>query len=314
MAKYLLGRVGQAALVLWAAFTVTFVLLHVLPGDAILIKYQNPDLGLGPQQIADIRASYGADQPLWAQYGHAIGAFLNGDFGYSLQAGVPVAASIRTNLPPTLWLTGLGFLLAMGIAATIAFAASLAPFTWLRATIRSLPSLCVSIPTFWFGIALIQLFSFRLRLFPVIGAEGWRGLVLPVMTLAIPISAPLAQILVRGIDEVTTRPFVAVARAKGASHAWVLWRHVFRNAIPPALTIAGVLFGELLGGAIITETVFGLNGIGRMTQEAVNNQDAAVLQAVAVLSASGFVVINLLVDLLYPLLDPRLTRKGPVPS
>ncbi|MDR3437405.1 ABC transporter permease [Telmatospirillum sp.] len=314
MTRYLIERIGQAVIVLWAAFTVTFILLHVLPGDAILIKFQNPDLGLGPQQIAEIRASYGVDRPLWLQYGHAIGSFLSGDFGYSIQAGVPVSESIRANLPPTLWLTGLGSLLAAVIAMIIAFAASLSPFAWLRALVRSAPALFVSIPTFWLGIALIQIFSFRLRLLPVIGAEGWRGLILPVTTLAIPISAPLAQILVRAIDDVATRPFVAVARAKGATHAWVLWRHVFRNALPPALTVAGVLFGELLGGALITETVFGLNGIGRLTQDAVNNQDAAVLQAVAVLSAVGFVVVNLGVDLLHPLLDPRLARKERVLS
>jgi peptide/nickel transport system permease protein len=310
MTRYLFGRIGQAVLVLWAAFTVTFLLLQLLPGDAVLIKFQNPDLGLGPRQIAEIRAAYGADQSPWVRYGHAAGNFLRGDFGYSVQAGVPVAEGIRTNLPPTLWLTGAGSLLAAAIAAAIGFAASLAPFAWLRATVRAAPSLFVSIPTFWLGIALIQLFSFRLRLLPVIGAEGWRGLLLPVLTLAVPISAPLAQILVRSIDDVLTRPFVAVARAKGASQAWVLWRHVLRNAVPPAMTIAGLLFGELLGGAIITETVFGLNGIGRMTQDAVNSQDTAVLQAVAVISATGFVIVNLLVDLLYPLLDPRLTRQG----
>jgi peptide/nickel transport system permease protein len=175
--------------------------------------------------------------------------------------------------------------------------------------VRSLPSLFVSVPVFWLGILLIQVFSFQLKLIPVINPGKWQSLVLPVLALAIPISAPLAQVLMRNLDQVLTEPFVAVARAKGATRSWVLWRHVARNAMLPTLTIAGVLFGELLAGAVVTETVFGLNGIGSLTQRAVGNQDIAVLQALVVLSAAAFVVINLAVDLLYPVFDPRL-RSG----
>ncbi|MFE0752909.1 ABC transporter permease [Inquilinus sp. NPDC058860] len=310
MSRYLLGRVGQAVLVLWAAFTAAFILLQALPGDAILIKFQNPELGLSPDQIAEIRQSYGADSPLWSQYLHTLGDFLTGDFGTSVQAGVPVGQSLLANLPPTLWLAGLGFALAVLLAVAIAALSSLAAFSWLRSAIQSLPSLFVSVPTFWLGIMLIQVFSFRLKLIPVINPGPWEGLVLPVLTLAVPISAPLAQILVRSIDEISTHPFVAVARAKGASRAGVLWRHVARNALLPTLTIAGVLFGEILAGAVITETVFGLNGLGTLTERAVRNQDTAVIQAVVVLSAAGFVLVNLAVDLLAPVLDPRLRLRG----
>ncbi|CEO91176.1 conserved hypothetical protein (plasmid) [Sinorhizobium fredii HH103] len=308
--RYLLGRVGQALLVLWAAFTVSFVLLQAMPGDAILIKFQNPDLGLTQQQIADIRASYAADSPLWLQYVQSIGNFLTGSFGYSVQAGVPVSASLAAHLPVTLKLAMLGFLLASILAVAIAFLSSLAPFAWLRSAIQSIPSLFISVPTFWLGIMLIQIFSFRLKLVPVINPDPWQEFILPVITLAVPISAPLAQVLVRNIDEVLTRPFVAVARAKGATRNRVLWRHVAKNALLPTLTIAGVLFGELIAGAVVTETVFGLNGIGGLTERAVGSQDAAVLQAIVVLSAAAFVIINLIVDLLFPILDPRL-RSNP---
>lgn len=293
-------------MVLWAAFTIAFILLQALPGDALLIKFQNPDLGLSPRQIADIRAAYGADQAMWVQYVHAVGRALTGQFGYSVVSGVPVTEELAANFVPTLALTGFGFLTAVLVAIGITSLSLLTPFSGLRSLACSLPALFISIPTFWLGIEMIQVFSFHFRLVPVIGAEGWKGLILPVLTLAIPISAPLSQVLVRSIDDVQTQPFVAVARAKGASRFWVLSRHVLRNALPPTLTIAGVLFGELLGGAVITETVFGLNGIGRLIQEAVNNQDAAVLQAIVVISAVGFVIINMVVDLLYPLLDPRL--------
>ncbi|MFF2389177.1 ABC transporter permease [Agromyces sp. NPDC058104] len=307
---YLARRSGQALLVLAIAFTATFVLLQALPGDAILIKFESPELGLSPEQIAEIRQSYGADVPVWQQYLHTVAGFLAGDFGTSVQYGTPVHELIGSALPETLVLAGLGFLVAVVLAVVLAFLSTLAPFGWLRQALRSLPGVFVSVPVFWLGIVLIQVFSFQLRLVPVIGADPVQALILPVLTLAIPISAPLAQILARAIDDVQLSPFVAVVRAKGASPARVLWRDVARNATLPTITIAGVLIGELIGGAVVTETVFGRAGIGRLTEQAVANQDVAVLQAIVILAALVFVVVNLAVDLVYPILDPRLKRKA----
>ncbi|WP_167347698.1 ABC transporter permease [Type-D symbiont of Plautia stali] len=306
MQRSLLRRVGQSALVLWAAFTLSFLLLQVLPGDAVLIKFQNPDLGLSPDQIAEMRLAYGADNPLWQQYLHTLWAMLHGDFGYSVQAGVAVSDLLTSNLPATLQLALLGFALATLIAFALAALSRLPALRALRSLLQSVPALFISLPTFWLGIALIQLFSFQLRWIPVINPSPLQGLILPVITVAIPISAPLAQILLRSIDQVSTQPFVAVARAKGASQSRVLWRHVMRNALLPVLNVAGLLLGELIAGTLITETVFGLSGIGQLTQQAVNNQDVAVLQAVVMISALAFVLINLLVDALMPLFDPRL--------
>jgi peptide/nickel transport system permease protein len=308
MSRYILGRVGQAVLVLWIAFTASFLLLQALPGDAILIKFQNPELGLSPEQIADLRAAYGVDSPLWGQYLQSLGNFLTGQFGYSVVGSVPVAHELLANLPATARLASLGFGLAVILAVTLAFLATLTPFAWLRGAIQSIPSLFVSIPVFWLGIMLIQIFSFRLKWISVINPGELEGLILPVLTLAIPISAPLAQILMRNIDEVSTQPFVSVARAKGASPSWFLWKHVAKNAPLPTLTIAGILFGELLAGAVITETVFGLNGIGGLTERSVRFQDTSVIQAVVVFSAAAFVLVNLTVDLLYPVFDPRLRK------
>lgn len=306
MQRSLLRRVGQSVLVLWAAFTLSFFLLQVLPGDAVLIKFQNPDLGLSPDQIAEMRLAYGADNPLWQQYVHTLLAMVRGDFGYSVQAGVPVSEQLISNLPATLQLALLGFVLATLIAFALAALSRLPALRFLRSVLQSVPALFISLPTFWLGIALIQLFSFQLRWIPVINPSPLQGLILPVITVAIPISAPLAQILLRSIDQVSTQPFVAVARAKGASESHVLWHHVVRNALLPVLNVAGLLLGELIAGALITETVFGLSGVGQLTQQAVNNQDVAVLQAVVMISALAFVLINLLVDALMPLFDPRL--------
>ena len=212
--------------------------------------------------------------------------------------------------PPTAVLAGFGFLVAAVIAAGIAFISTLTPFGWLRGALRALPGVFVSVPVFWLGIILIQVFSFGLGWVPIVGADPVQGLILPVLTLAVPISAPLAQILVRSIDDVQLQPFITVVRAKGAAPAWVLWRSVARNAILPALTIAGVLFGELIGGAVVTETVFGRPGIGRLTEQAVANQDIPVLQGIVILAALTFIVVNLVIDLLYPVLDPRLRERS----
>lgn len=304
--SYALRRAGQAAIVLIAAFTATFILLQLLPGDAILIKYENPELGLTPEQIEAIRVAYGADSSWWEQYWVTLTGYAQGDFGYSTQYGTGVLQLIGEALPPTAALATLGFLLAVVIAVAIAVLSTLAPFAWLRQALQALPGVFVAIPVFWLGILLIQVFSFGLGWVPIVGADPVQGLILPVITLAVPISAPLAQILVRSIDEVQLQPFVTVVRAKGASPSWVLWRSVARNALLPTLTIAGVLFGELIGGAVVTETVFGRPGIGRVTEQAVANQDIPVLQGIVVLAAFTFVVVNLVVDLLYPVLDPRL--------
>jgi peptide/nickel transport system permease protein len=309
MVRYLIGRVGQALAVLAATFTAAFLLLQVLPGDAVMIKFMSPEMGLSADQIAEIRASYGADLPIWEQYLKTVANFLTGNFGYSIQAGVPVSQQLATNLPPTLLLASLGFVAAVLLTMALAALSNMVGMGWLRSSLQSLPSLFISVPVFWLGIMLIQIFSFQLGLVSVISPGPVERLILPVATLAIPISAPLAQILMRNIDEVLAQPFVAVARAKGASRNWVLWKHVARNAVLPTLTIAGVLFGELLAGAVVTEAVYGLNGLGGLTYQAVGNHDTAVLQAIVVISALAFVTINLAVDLLYPVLDPRLGSK-----
>lgn len=300
------SRLGQAALVLFAAFAATFVLLQALPGDSILIKFENPELGLTPEQIAEVRAQYGADESAFVQFLHTLSGFLRGDFGYSIETGTPVLERIGAGLPDTLKLAGTAFVLAVLLAGAIAFTASFTRFTWLRSLLTSVPALFISIPTFWLGILLIQLVSFKWKLLPAVGGSELQQLILPVLTLAIPISAPLAQVLCRSLDDVYLQLFVSVAMAKGASRSWILWRHVGGNALLPVLTMAGLLFGELIAGSVVTETVFGRNGIGRLTERAVASQDIPVLQGVVILSALVFVVVNLLVDLLYPVLDPRL--------
>ncbi|MCT2261984.1 ABC transporter permease [Brachybacterium muris] len=313
---YLLRRIGGALLVLALAFTAAYVLLAALPGDAVLARYGNPDLGLTPDQLAEIRASYGADRPAIIQFLDTAASFLRGDLGYSVQSGASVSALLAEALPSTLTLAALGLLVAVVLAVAIAALAthpglqSHRVTRALRSTLRGLPPLMVSLPVFWIGIVLIQVFSFQLGLVPLLNASPAQALMLPVATLAVPIAAPLAQVLIRSIDEVMAQPFVAVARARGASSTWLLWHTVARNAVLPTLTMAGLLFGELVGGAVVTEAVFGRMGIGQLTAQAVAARDTPVLLAVVVISTVVFVLINLVVDLLYPVLDARLRRTG----
>ncbi|MCT1997704.1 ABC transporter permease [Brachybacterium muris] len=313
---YLLRRTGGALLVLALAFTAAYVLLAALPGDAVLARYGNPDLGLTPDQLAEIRASYGADRPAIIQFLDTAASFLRGDLGYSVQSGASVSALLAEALPSTLTLAALGLLVAVVLAVAIAALAthpglqSHRVTRALRSTLRGLPPLMVSLPVFWIGIVLIQVFSFQLGLVPLLNASPAQALILPVATLAVPIAAPLAQVLIRSIDEVMAQPFVAVARARGASSTWLLWHTVARNAVLPTLTMAGLLFGELVGGAVVTEAVFGRMGIGQLTAQAVAARDTPVLLAVVVISTVVFVLINLVVDLLYPVLDARLRRTG----
>lgn len=311
---YVVRRLLQALLVLALAYTVAFVLLAALPGDAVLARFGNPELGLSPEQLDKIRASYGADRPLLARYFESIWAFLRGDLGYSVNSGTAVSTLLASALPSSLVLAVSSLVVAVVLAVTIAFTASYGAASWLRRVFRSLPPLFVSLPVFWIGIVLIQIFSFQLGLVPAIGATGVRALVLPVLTIAIPISAPLAQVLLRAIDEVRTQPFITVVRARGASTSWLLWRNVARNALLPTLTMAGVLFGELVGGAVVSETVFARAGIGQLTAQAVATRDTPVLLAIVVFAALTFVLINLVVDLLYPVLDPRLRQKAAAPA
>ncbi|WP_296193213.1 ABC transporter permease [uncultured Microbacterium sp.] len=303
---YIARRLGQAIVVLVLAYTVAYVLLALLPGDAVLARFGSPELGLSPAQLDEIRQAYGADRPVIVRFIESTLAFVRGDFGYSVQTGAPVSTLIGAALPETLVLAVLSIIVAVVLAVAIAFTATYGAGNPLRRVFRSLPPLFVSVPVFWIGIVLIQVFSFQLRIVPLIGANPVQALILPVLTIAIPIAAPLSQVLIRSIDEVRAQPFVQVMRARGAGVNWLLWHGVGRNALLPTLTMAGVLFGELIGGAVVTETVFGRAGIGQLTAQAVANRDTPVLMAVVVLSTLVFVIINLIVDLLYPVLDARL--------
>ncbi|MFI5503584.1 ABC transporter permease [Nocardia asteroides] len=312
MLRYVGSRVLQALWVLWAAFTLSFVVLYLLPADPVSMAADGGGVGTPVDRaaIAELQARYGLDKPLWEQYVTALGNAVTGDLGSSISTGAPVTQTIGDVLPATLGLAALALVFATLGGTALAFAATYTRRPWLRDTLAALPPLGVSVPTFWTGLILLQLFSFRLHWFPAFGGTGLRGALLPALTLALPIGAVIAQVLAAGLAQTWRQPFTEVALAKGASRWWVQRRHVARLASVPAFTIAGVLVGTMLAGSVVVESVFARAGVGRLTQTSVLNQDIPVVQGVVLLSALIFVLVNLAVDLLYPLLDPRITGTG----
>ncbi|MFT8523400.1 MULTISPECIES: ABC transporter permease [Gluconobacter] len=296
----------RALLILWGAFTVTFFLLQMMPGDAVMVRFMDPELGLSPEQIDAMRVLYSGSSSPVLQYFHTLRQMLHGDFGYSVQLGVPVRTLIAAALPVTLRLAVVGFILSLVWTLLIATGASLLPLRALRQTFHALPGFWSAIPLYWSGIFIIQVLSFKLHLLPVVGVGPWEGVILPALAVSLPIAAPQAKLLLQQIEETERLPFVMAIRTKGASQASVFFRHVLPNSVTPSLTMAGLSFGELIAGAIVTETIFGLNGLGRLTRDAVSGQDVAVLQAIVMIGATGFVATNLAVDLLIPLINPTL--------
>lgn len=304
--KQFAARIGQAIIVLLVTYTVAFLLLSALPSDSVMSRFGDPALGLSQAEIAAIREEMGVDKPLVVQFFTGLAGFLVGDFGNSTQTGAKVGTLIADALPHTLALAASAIGLAVIAALLIAFLATLPGLGLISDFFRGLPSFMVSLPGFWIGILLIQVFSFQLGWVRIIEPSSFEGLILPTLTLAVPMAAPLIQVLIRSIDETQAMPFVQAVRSRGASEAWVFWRDILRNSLLPALTMAGLLFGELVGGAVVTETVFGRTGLGQMTAQAVSNRDTPVLLAIVVIAAAAYVIINLIVDLLYPVLDVRL--------
>lgn len=307
--SYVLRRGLHAAIVVWAAFTLSFILLYALPGDPIAIMLGGEGAGAASAaQRHALAAAYGYDQSTLARYFQLLNQAAHGDFGVSMQSGKPVATLILEALPETLKLAGVALLLAVTVGFALALAASARPSGKLRAILLALPPIAMAIPSFWTGLILLHIFAFRLHWLPAIGNQGGRSLILPGITIAIPAAAVIAQTLARSLDETFAQPFVSALKAKGLSFIRLYAVHVLHNAILPTLTVIGVIMGHVFSGAVVTETVFSRSGAGRLLQSAVSVQDIPVVQGLVVLAAVAFALINLAVDLSYPLLDPRMRR------
>lgn len=302
-------RVASAVVVLWGVATVTWVVLYLIPGDPAYAA-----LGGGGQSnptAAMLRAvsiEYGFNRPWYAQYLSFIGNAVRGNFGQSYVERQPATEVIGQQALATVELATAAGVLAILIAVLVALTTANRQLRWIRSLSATSELVIASLPTFYLGLLLLMLLSYHFRLLPAIGNAGLPALVLPALALALPTSAVLAQVLRNVLEEVFEQPFVLTARARGLTDAGVRLRHVLRHALIPLCTMAGYLVASLFGGAVVTETLFARQGLGRLLLQSVQQKDMPVVLGEVVISAAVYVAINLIVDLLYPVIDPRLRR------
>ncbi len=311
MTTYILRRLLFAIPVLIGASFLVFLSIRFVPGDpaiAIAGELATPELR------EQVRKDLGLDRPLLVQYGIYLRRTLQGDMGQSVRTRQPVAAEILLRLPNTLQLASLSLLLAAAIGIPIGVISATRANSWVDGGSMIFALLGVSMPIFWLGLMLMYLFSIILPrwlglsqpILPPTGTGTWQHLVMPVVALAANSMAIQARMTRACMLEVLRTDYIRTARAKGLPEWKVIYKHALRNALVPIVTIIGLQFGTLLGGAVITETVFAWPGIGRLLIDSISFRDYPVVQGTVLVIAAGFVLVNLLVDVLYAYLDPRI--------
>ena len=302
MRQFLLRRLIRAVVVLIGIATIVFVVMR-LSGDPVTLLLP-PDATQA--DYARISHQLGLDQPLWIQYGIFIGNMLHLDFGNSIFMRQPAFQVALERLPATIELATASFVLAVAVAIPVGVLAAMKPYSFWDNIAMLFALVGQSAPTFFIGILLILTFSLRIGWFPTGGRGGLDHLVLPAITLGAYAMASIARLTRSAMLEVIRKDYIRTARAKGLAETLILFRHALKNASIPVVTIMGIQLGALLGGAVVTESVFSWPGIGRLAIESIYNRDYAVVQATVFLTAFWFVVINFTVDIIYGFLDPRI--------
>jgi peptide/nickel transport system permease protein len=307
LARWGFRHLGVIVAVLWGAATIAFVAVKLIPGDPVSILTGGENI-VDEAERAVLIQQYGLDQSLAVQYAHYLSNALIGNFGQSYQYRQPVIEVILDAAVPTLQLASGALLLALCMAVTNALATS-GRSRGLRIVLSGLELALLSTPVYWIGIVLLTLFSFQLHWFPVTGNDGFAALVLPVIALSLPLAALLSQVLRDGLEEALSQPFALTVRTRGVSETALRVRHGLRHAALAVSTLTGTLLASILGGSVLTETVFGRSGIGQITLQAIKTRDMPLVLGLVMTSALVFVIINLFVDALYLLIDPRLRRR-----
>lgn len=303
MSSYILRRVLSMVVVMLGASLVVFVLSKLTPGDAVSVRYG--DFGT-LEQRETMRRQLGLDQPVVVQYFRFVANAVQGDFGRSHRSDRPVSSELISRLPVTLRLTFATMLVAVTLGMIAGVLAATFQNTVLDYGTIAVALLGVSIPSFWLGLMLQVSFGYHLGWLPVAGSGDWRYYVLPALSLGSSAAGGIARYTRSAMLEVIRLDFVRTARAKGLSEASVLLKHALRNGLIPVTSILGLQFAGLMGGAIITESIFALPGVGRLSIEALGARDVPVVQGVVLLAAAIIVLANLVVDLGYTLIDPRI--------
>ena len=295
-------RIFRALIALWLVSTVVFVVMR-LSGDPVPLLLP-PDAPLS--EILRVRRDLGLDRPLPVQYGVFLTNVVRGDFGRSIHYRIPAVEVVRGYLGATLELGLTAFFLAALVAVPIGLFSAMKRNSPLDHAAMTFALIGQSAPTFFLGILFILLLALKADLFPTSGRGDWKHLVLPALTLGAFAMASIARLTRSAVLEVLSADYIRTARAKGVSEMWVVAKHTLKNAAIPIVTITGLQFGTLLGGAVVTETVFSWPGIGRLAVQSINNRDYPVVQCTVFVAALLFIVINFVVDLLYGFLDPRI--------
>ncbi len=302
MKVYLLRRLLQSLLVLFGVSCVVFFILY-LTGDPALVLLP-PDASA--EDVIRFREVMGFNDPFIVQYGRFLAGALRGNFGQSIRHGEPAFDLVLERMPATFELAGAGLLIALCLAIPAGIISAVRRNTLADYVATVVALLGQSMPTFWLGIMLILVFSVQFNLLPSSGRGGLQHLILPAVTLGLFTTARITRLTRSGMLEVLNQDYIRTARAKGVSNQPVVWKHALKNAAIPIVTIVGIELGTLLGGSVITETIFAWPGVGRLSVQAIYNRDYPVVQAAVFLLATTFVLVNLFVDVIYTYLDPRI--------
>jgi peptide/nickel transport system permease protein len=303
MKRFLTRRLLLLVPVALGVLTLVFLLVHLIPGDPVEIMLGE---GATTADLENLRHQLGLDRPITVQYAHYLKGLLRGDLGRSLSYGEPVAALIAGRLWPTLLLTGASMLVALLIALPAGVAGAVKQNSPADHLLTFLALLGVSMPNFWLGPLLIIFFSIQLGWLPVSGMEGPASLILPAITLGTALAAVLTRMIRSSLLEELGEEYVRAARAKGLAENRVLFKHALRNAMIPVLTVIGLQFGSLLTGAIITETIFSWPGLGQLLIRSITCRDFPLVQGCILTISITYIAVNLLTDLAYAWLDPRI--------
>lgn len=306
MFAYVLRRVVLLIPVVLGVLTLVFFMRALIPGDPIMIMFQG-EIPPSPELVTQIREEFGLNDPLPVQYVRYVAGVVQGDLGVSVRTRRPVLVEIQERYPYTLVLTFASLMVALTVGLITGILAAIYKDSIIDNVTMFLALFGLSMPAFWFGLLMIQWFGVNLRWFPVMGAASWKHLVLPATTLGLIASTVQARVVRSSMLEVLNSDYVRTARAKGLREWAVVMRHGLKNAMIPTVTILGLQVGGLLGGAFIIETVFAWHGIGELAVKAISQRDFPVIQGVIVVVAVTYVLVNLLVDLSYRMLDPRIS-------
>ncbi|MBV6715203.1 MULTISPECIES: ABC transporter permease subunit [Paenibacillus] len=303
MGRYALQRLLGVIPLLFVVSVLVFMFIHLIPGDpARLVAGKEATL----EEINGIRAQLGLDLPLWQQYFNYMGKLLHGDLGSSLRSGLPVSDMLMSRLTPTLILTFLSLGWALIIGLLIGTISAVNRNRWPDYVGMLTAISGISIPGFWLGLVLIQIFSVQLGWFPTGGVDSWKSYILPSLTLGAGIMSMLARFSRSSMLETMREDYIRTGRSKGLREFVVVGRHALRNSLIQVVTVAGLQFGFLLGGSVMVETVFSIPGLGRLLVDSISFRDYTVIQALLLLFATQFILINLIVDMLYGVLNPKI--------